>query len=121
MSEKKIRSIVVKGHEFKWLVKEGWPDFVFIRIWLANQKSAPWAEIKYTYHDHWKYYGEIISASPEKKKNLYEGFQTTPVTPGLVAKIIEIVLETFNPSEKIKSTKYFLYETESLMPVDKFD
>lgn len=121
MSEKKIRNILVKGHEFKWMVKEGWPDYVFIRIWLAGQKSMPWAEIKYKYHDLWKYYGEIISASPEKKNSLYEGFQTTPVTPGLVAKIIDILMETFSPLEKVRSTKCFLYGTESLTPVDKFD
>lgn len=109
-----LRNISVQGHQFKWTIRHGLfnanfrEDHIFIRIWLANQKSKPWAEIKYHFNNYWHYYGEMI-AYPGDKADLQDIFQLKPVTPGLVAKMIESLLSQVGLSEQKDPTYHFVY------------
>lgn len=126
-----LRKIIVQGQEFKWAIKHSsdiWlalpdanfqEDHVFIRIWVVNQKTKPWVEIKYKFNNPWRYYGEIITYSGDIK-DLQKKYQFDPVTPGLVAGMIESVLKQSSLPEKVISTQCFSYKNKTLEAVSGF-
>lgn len=90
----KLRKIQVDGISFFWRVL--WDsdavngDFLFLRVWIAGQKTQPWVTVHYQYHNPWFFYGEIITA-PEAERRTH--FQLDAMMPRQVAQIIRLAMK----------------------------
>jgi len=87
----KIRKIVVKNNCYAWNIKSINANFIGLRIWLENDRSKPWIQLKYKYNDPWLHYGEILAAG-NKAPDI---FALKPIRPELVAAVIESVIAKY--------------------------
>jgi hypothetical protein len=102
MSKKAIRKLVMENESFSWTVMPKLScrqsDYVYVGIWLTGHNGQK-LNVKIRFDDPWLNFGEMITC--RDKDNFNQIFETRPITPSIVRKIISIALDNdWTPHDK---------------------
>jgi len=97
----KLRKIHVENVDFFWTITHDKNavenDYILLRVWIMGQKGSPWITVRYHFHNHWLFFGELVAIqTPEEKERAEKYFQFKPLTPQKVAKIIKLAMNLLN-------------------------
>jgi hypothetical protein len=89
MARTRKRTIHVDGVDYQWTVRHVDLGHVVVGICHATPGRGTRLEVRVAFDDPWLNYGPIITAPPDR---VAEVFALAPVTPRLVAELIQAAL-----------------------------
>ncbi|MFC4149865.1 hypothetical protein ACFO0M_26745 [Micromonospora mangrovi] len=89
MARARKRSIHVDGVDYRWTVRRIDAGHVSCRVWPVPPGAGCRFEVRLAFDDPWLNFGPIITTPADR---VAEAFALTPVTPQLVAELIQAVL-----------------------------
>jgi hypothetical protein len=93
-----LRPITIDNVNYVWRVRSLGPQAIQLSVWLAQKsRSNQELRVRVRFDDPWLNYGPIITAPPERVR---EVFVLEPLTPARVRQIILAALQaSWNPSD----------------------
>ncbi|MFG3713636.1 hypothetical protein [Micromonospora sp. NPDC047730] len=88
MARIRKRRIRVDGLDYRWMVSHVDPGHVVVRVWHIATRGSQ-LEVQVAFDDPWLNFGPIITAPADR---VAEVFALAPVTPRLVAELIQAAL-----------------------------
>lgn len=95
MARTRKRRIRVDGVDYRWTVSQVDPGHVVVRVWHAAIMRGTGLEVLVAFDDPWLNFGPIITAPSDR---VAEVFALEPVTPRLVAGLIQAAVATGWPA-----------------------
>jgi hypothetical protein len=111
-----LRPITIETTSYVWRVHRHSPSAVTLSVWLAQKSRANQElRVRVRFDDPWLNYGPIITAPPERVR---EVFALEPLTPARVRQIILAALQAgWNPSGGGKPLTFALVNETMLQPL----
>jgi hypothetical protein len=89
MARARKRRIRVNDVDYRWTVRHVDPAHVVVRVWHIAARRGTQLEVRVAFDDPWLNYGPIITAPSDRVAKV---FALDPVTPRLVAELIQAAL-----------------------------
>ncbi|MEU5942398.1 hypothetical protein ABZ807_25180 [Micromonospora sp. NPDC047548] len=89
MARIRKRRIRVDDVDYRWMVRHVDPGHVVVKVWHIATRRGTQLEVRVAFDDPWLNYGPIITAPSDR---VAEVFALAPVTPQLVAGLIQAAL-----------------------------
>ncbi len=112
----RLRPITIDGVNYIWRARSLGPRFVLLSVWLAQKSRANQElRVRVPFDDPWLNYGPIITAPPERVRDI---FMLEPLTPARVRQIILAALQAgWHPAAGGQALAFEWVSDTTLQPI----